>query len=78
MTCLDPSIAKTKFYKYAAAVISGRIVACLLVKKACERFMRDLEDERFELRLDKIAHCVGFIKMLKHFSGSANNHPFIL
>ena len=78
MTCLDPSIAKTKFYKYAAAVISGRIVACQLVKKACERFMRDLEDERFELRLDKIAHCVGFIKMLKHFSGASNNHPFIL
>lgn len=77
MTTND-QIAKTKFYKYATGVISGRIFACQLVKRSCERFIRDLEDDRFELRLDKVAHCVGFIKMLKHFSGAANNHPFIL
>ena len=66
MTTNDPSISRTKFYKYATGVISGRIVACRLVKKACERFIRDLEDDRFELRMDKIAHAVSFIKMLKH------------
>ena len=74
----DPTITKTRFYTYATDVIDGKVVACKFVRQACERFLRDLEDERFEFRLDRVAHCVRFIRMLKHFSGVANNKPFIL
>ena len=74
----DPTITKTRFYTYATDVIGGKVVACKFVRQACERFICDLEDERFEFRLDRVAHCVRFIRMLKHFSGVANNKPFIL
>lgn len=77
MSC-DPTITKTRFYTYATDVIDGKVVACKFVKQACERFLRDLENERLEFRLDRVAHCVRFIKMLKHFSGVANNKPFVL
>ena len=77
MSC-DPTITKTRFYTYATDVIGGKVVACKFVRQACERFLRDLEDERLEFRLDRVAHCVRFIKMLKHFSGVANNKPFVL
>ena len=77
MSC-DPTITKTRFHTYATDVIGGKVVACKFVKQACERFLRDLEDERLEFRLDRVAHCVRFIKMLKHFSGVANNKPFVL
>ena len=36
------------------------------------------ELDSFELRLDRIAHAVRFIGILKHFSGVANNKPFTL
>ena len=77
MSC-DPTITKTRFYTYATDVIGGKVVACKFVRQACERFLRDLEDDRLEFRLDRVAHCVRFIKMLKHFSGVANNKPFVL
>ena len=77
MSC-DQTITKTRFYTYATDVIGGKVVACKFVRQACERFLRDLEDERLEFRLDRVAHCVRFIKMLKHFSGVANNKPFVL
>lgn len=77
MSC-DPTITKTRFHKYATDVIGGKVVACKFVRQACERFIRDLEDERLEFRLDRVAHCVRFIKMLRHFSGVANNKPFVL
>ena len=77
MTC-DPRILKTRFYAYAVDVVDGRRVACKQVKQACQRFINDLEDERFELRLDRIAHAVRFIGILKHFKGASNNTPFKL
>ena len=69
---------KTRFYAYAVDVVDGRRVACKQVKQACQRFLNDLNDERFELRMDRIAHAVRFIGILKHFSGVANNKPFTL
>ena len=77
MAC-DPRILKTRFHAYAVDVVGGRRVACKQVKQACQRYLDDLNDERFELRLDKVAHCVQFIGILKHFSGVANNKPFQL
>ena len=77
VTC-DHRILKTRFYAYAVDVVEGRRVTCKLVKQTCQRFLNDLNDERFELRLDKIARCVRFIKVIKHFKGASNNKPFVL
>lgn len=74
----DPTITKTRFYTYATDVIDGKVVACKFVRQACERFLRDLEDERFDFRLDRVAHCVRFISMLRHFKGASCNLPFKL
>ena len=74
----DEQITKTRFHRYATEVIGGKVVACLFVKQACQRYLDDLNDERLELRVDRIAHAVRFIRMLQHFSGMANGKPFIL
>ena len=71
-------ISKARWHRYAQDVVAGKIVACKYVKQACQRYLDDLNDERLELRVDRIAHCVRFIRMLRHFSGVANNSPFIL
>lgn len=77
MAC-DPRILKTRFHAYAVDVVEGRRVACKQVRQACQRYLDDLNDERFELRLDKVAHAVRFIGILKHFKGASNNKPFRL
>lgn len=71
-------ISKARWHRYAQDIVAGKIVACKYVKQACQRYLDDLNDERLELRVDRIAHCVRFIRMLRHFSGVANNSPFIL
>ena len=77
MSC-DPQILKTRFHRYATEVTAGKIIACKQVKQACQRFLNDLDDDRLELRIDRIAHAVRFIGMLRHFSGVANDKPFKL
>ena len=74
----DSQIQRTRFYRYAIEVTTGRSVACKQVRQACQRFLDDLEDDRFEFRLERVAHAVRFIGMLKHFSGLAANKPFKL
>lgn len=71
-------ISKARWHTYATSVVDGKTVACNHVKQACQRYLDDLNDERLEFRLDRVAHCVSFIRMLKHFSGVANGKPFIL
>ena len=77
MPC-DPQIVRTRFHRYATEVTAGKIIACRQVRQACQRFLNDLEDDRLELRIDRIAHAVRFIGMLRHFSGVANDKPFKL
>ena len=74
----DEQITKTRFHRYATEVIGGKVVACRFVKQACQRYLDDLNDERLEFRLDRVAHCVRFIRMLQHFSGLASGKPFVL
>ena len=74
----DEQITKTRFHHYATEVIGGKVVACRFVKQACQRYFDDLNDERLEFRLDRVAHCVRFIRMLQHFSGLASGKPFVL
>ena len=59
---------------YADDVISGRIVACLLIRQACERFLRDLsrQDSRnFPFYFDAEAgnRACRFIEKMPHIKG---------
>lgn len=74
----DPKIEATRFHCYALDVVGGKVVACKFVRQACQRYLDDLNDDRFVFRLDRVTRCVKFIRMLRHFSGSANGKPFVL
>ena len=61
---------------YAEKVITGAIPACNLVRKACERFMSDLQTWRFEQ--SAVDHAVTFIQELEHTTGEHAGRKFIL
>ena len=67
-----------KYTKYAEDVVSGRQVACLYIKQACQRYLDWFKRTDIEFREDKADKPVKFISLLRHFKGSAANKPFIL
>lgn len=72
-------MGKLKKYKeYAEDVISGKVVACDYIKKACERYLNFFK--RDDMYFDGVAvdRVINFISKLKHFTGTHNNKPFIL
>ena len=72
-------ILKDKPYiKYAKEVIDGTIVAGQNVIMMCQRFLEDLDNDKWDFRIDKVDRCLNFISMLKHFKGKSSGHPFIL
>lgn len=56
---------------YAYDVVEGRIPACLYVRQACERQLRDLEHgvPGYEFRLERAEHPCRFIEKLPHIKG---------
>lgn len=72
------NIEKTKYYQYAADVISGKVIAGELIKLACKRFMSDLERDDLEFRADIVERFIKFSQLLKHFKGKSSGQPFIL
>lgn len=71
-------IKKLGCYRYAEDVISGKIVACELLRLACERFMSDLERDEFEFRYEIGKKFVRFASIIKHFKGKSAGKSFIL
>ena len=67
---ITPEIKELRAYKYAEGVINGDIVACELINLACERFLKDLERDDLEFRIDIINKFTEFTKMLSLFEGS--------
>lgn len=68
MAAIRPEVA------YARAVISGKIVACKLVKAACQRHLDDLERQRtkgFPYHFDEVRadNAIAFIEQLRHVEG---------
>lgn len=70
---------------YATGIRDGTIVANKYRKKAVERFFRDLEDERYELKPDDSDFCINIIEnTLCHAQGEAidgtpmRGKPFLL
>lgn len=69
-----------KYLQYAHDVLDGKVVAGELVKLACARFLRFLEDERYEFRPEAVDRVVRFIRHLRHETGQQKygRKPFIL
>jgi phage terminase large subunit-like protein len=65
---------------YARAVLAGTIIAGRLVRLACERHLRDLQDAQgYTFREDLAAHAIGFFpKYLRLAEGEHAGHPFVL
>lgn len=66
------------YYKYAKDVIEGKIVAGQYIKMAAQRFIEDLNNSKWDFRVDKVERCLKFISTLKHFKGKSSGKPFIL
>ena len=67
-----------KFKKYAEDVVSGRQVACLYIKQACQRYLDWFNRTDIEFREDKAQRVVSFVELLTHFKGSSAGKKFIL
>ena len=64
---------------YCNDILSGKKVACKELKQAAQRFLDDLEDERYELRARDAEFCIGIIeKTFVHIKGTAKGQPYIL
>ncbi len=63
---------------YCENVKSGKELACIHVKKAVERFERDLKSPEFVFREDKYHKVVDFIGILQHYTGVHDGKQFIL
>lgn len=72
------NIEKTKYYQYAADVISGKVIAGELIQLACKRFMSDLERDDLEFRVDVVERFKQFAQLFKHFKGNAGGKSFVL
>ena len=64
---------------YAKDVVSGKRVACLELKQSAQRFLDDLQDERYELRHKDAEFCIQIIeKTFVHIKGTAKGKPYLL
>ena len=65
--------------KYAKEIISGKRIACKELIQAAERFISDINDERYELKCKDAEFCIGIIeKTFVHIKGTAKGKPYIL
>ena len=66
------------YLTYAQDVVEGKVVTGELVKLACARFLRFLDDERYEFRSEEVDRVIRFISHIRHYTGSHAGKPFIL
>lgn len=65
--------------KYAKSVTSGKVLSCKWVRLACERHLRDLDDDRFFFDIDEAQRWIDFYPQnLSHYKGSFAGEPFEL
>ncbi len=67
-----------KFKKYAEDVVSGRQVACLYIKQACQRYLDWFSRPDIEFREDKAQRVVSFVELLTLYSGKTAGQKFKL
>lgn len=56
-------------YRYAKDVLRGKIVACELTKLACSRFLKDLDDKRWNFNRDRAERFCDFVELMPHVKG---------
>lgn len=64
-----------KAFQYADDIIAKKIPACWQVIAACERFKRDLKDDRFYFDEDAAERACVFIQRFPHIKGPLANTP---
>jgi len=64
-------------YKYAEDIINNVIPSCWQIRSSCERFFRDIENEKFILDLDKAERANRLIQKYPHIKGPLANTPMI-
>ena len=63
---------------YPFEVVDGKIIACKLVKLACQRFINFLNNDEVYFDKQAVERVITFCGKLKHFSGVYQSRPFIL
>ena len=78
-------INRAEVMEYAASVVEGRKLACPETKQACERFLRDLDDPRWDFDPADAEFCIRIIeRTFVHAQGEAldgtpmRGKPFLL
>lgn len=73
------SLTTDKAYiQYASDVLSGKVLAGDLIKKACERFFSLMDDDRYIFDENKVANVIRLFNHLRHFKGRHSGSPFRL
>lgn len=64
---------------YAKSIVNGTKVACKETIQAAQRFLDDLQDERYELRAKDAEFCIQIIeKTFVHIKGVKKGQPYLL
>lgn len=71
-------IEEKPYYIYAKDIVEGKIVSGQYIKMTCQRFIDDLNNDKWDFREDKVERCIKFISTLKHFKGKSSGQNFIL
>src|SRR3990167_8151329 len=61
--------------QYADDVLSGKLIACQLVLKACTRFKRDLGNDNFVFDEREVNRVCSFFRGIKHVNGEWAGQP---
>ena len=72
-----PTSPVTQVKEYAAAVRSGELPSCLMVRKAVDRWYADLEREDVYFDRNAFLRVVKFSGMLKHYKGEFAGQPIV-
>lgn len=72
-----PASPVTQVKDYAAAVRSGELPSCLMVRKAVDRWYADLEREDVYFDRNAFLRVVKFSGMLKHYKGEFAGQPIV-
>jgi phage terminase large subunit-like protein len=75
---LEPKNLK-KVTNYAQDIVNGKKIACEELIQAAQRFLKDLNDPRYEIRAKDAEFCIEIIeKTFVHIKGTAKGQPYIL
>lgn len=64
--------------RYAARVVSGKIVAGQWTKAACQRYLDDIASKKWEIDKEAVNRCCRFLELMPHVKGSKALKPLEL